>query len=47
MQTRRDMLKIAAGATASAVLPARDADARPKSLLILGGTGFIGPNLTQ
>ncbi len=46
MQTRRDLLKIATGATASAVLPARRAEARP-ALLILGGTGFIGPNLTQ
>jgi 2'-hydroxyisoflavone reductase len=47
MHTRRDLLKIAAGATASAVLPTRRAEARPKTLLILGGTGFIGPNLTQ
>src|SRR5579863_2489032 len=47
MQTRRDLLKIATGATASAVLPARRAAARPRTLLILGGTGFIGPNLTQ
>ncbi len=47
MRTRRDMLKIAAGATASAALLAPRAEARPKTLLILGGTGFIGPNVTQ
>jgi 2'-hydroxyisoflavone reductase len=47
VQTRRDLLKIAAGATASAVLPTPRAEARPMTLLILGGTGFIGPNLTQ
>src|SRR5580692_6714424 len=54
MTTRRDLLQIAACAAAGAVLPdalAVAADAKPdsktKTLLILGGTGFIGPHLTQ
>ena len=55
MTTRRKMLQLAAGVTASAALPlARAAPAKPagktqgkpKTLLILGGTGFIGPHLT-
>ena len=46
--TRRDALRMAAGLAASAALPvARAADATPKTLLILGGTGFIGPPLTR
>ena len=48
MTTRRDALRLGAWACASAALPAvRAADARPGTLLILGGTGFIGPPLTQ
>lgn len=52
MTTRRDLLQLAAGAAASAVVPdvlAADAkpDAKSKTLLILGGTGFIGPHLTD
>jgi 2'-hydroxyisoflavone reductase len=47
MTSRRDVLKVAAGlATAAAMPGARSADATPKTLLILGGTGFIGPHLT-
>jgi 2'-hydroxyisoflavone reductase len=48
MTSRRDVLQLSAWATASALLPpARAANAKPKTLLILGGTGFIGPPLTQ
>ena len=48
MTTRRRVLKIGAYLAASGVLPrAMAADTKPKSLLILGGTGFIGPHLTQ
>ncbi len=48
MTTRRDVLKIGASLASSAALgPALAADTKPKTLLILGGTGFIGPHLTQ
>jgi nucleoside-diphosphate-sugar epimerase len=55
MTTRRDLLQFAAGAAAAAasgVVPeALAADAKPeaktRTLLILGGTGFIGPHLTR
>jgi 2'-hydroxyisoflavone reductase len=48
MTTRRDLLQMAAGAaTTAAVRPALTADSKTKTLLILGGTGFIGPHLTQ
>ena len=48
MTTRRDALRLGAWACAGAALPTvRAADARPGTLLILGGTGFIGPPLTQ
>ena len=52
MTTRRDLLQFAAGAAASAIVPdvlAADAkpEAKSKTLLILGGTGFIGPHLTR
>jgi NADPH:quinone reductase-like Zn-dependent oxidoreductase len=54
MTTRRDLLQVAACAAAGAVLPdavMAAADTKPapktKTLLILGGTGFIGPHLTQ
>jgi 2'-hydroxyisoflavone reductase len=46
--TRRDVLQIGAWAAASAAAPAALATrATAKTLLILGGTGFIGPHLTQ
>ena len=48
MTSRRDVLQLSAVAAASALLPAvRAAAAKPKTLLILGGTGFIGPPMTQ
>ena len=57
MTTRRELLQIAASAAAGVVLPGTLAGvasaatstsaAKPKTLLILGGTGFIGPHLTQ
>jgi 2'-hydroxyisoflavone reductase len=52
MTTRRELLQIAAGATAGVVLPSAlagvaAAATKEKTLLILGGTGFIGPHLTQ
>jgi len=48
MTTRRDVLQMGAGLAATAALPlARAADAKAKTLLIFGGTGFIGPHLTQ
>jgi 2'-hydroxyisoflavone reductase len=46
MTTRRDVLQISACVAASAAVPAALAS-KPKSMLILGGTGFIGPHLTQ
>jgi len=46
--TRRDVLQTGICVAASAILPAAQAtDAAPGTLLILGGTGFIGPHLTQ
>ena len=54
MTTRRDLLQIAACAAAGAALPEAMAavagtnpEPKTKTLLILGGTGFIGPHLTQ
>ncbi len=48
MTTRRDVLQLGACLAASAAIPlARAADTREKTLLIFGGTGFIGPHLTQ
>ena len=44
MQTRRDLLKAAA---ALAAAPLGAAPAPQRTLLILGGTGFIGPHLTR
>jgi len=48
MPTRRDLLRMgawaAAGAATRRVLAA---DAQPQTLLILGGTGFLGPPLTE
>jgi 2'-hydroxyisoflavone reductase len=47
MTSRRDVLKLGAGIAAVSALPyAHAADAKGKTLLILGGTGFIGPHLT-
>jgi nucleoside-diphosphate-sugar epimerase len=48
MTTRREVLQAGAWvATGGALRAARAADAAPGTLLILGGTGFIGPHLTQ
>src|SRR6202048_2427353 len=48
MTTRRDVLQIGACVATGAAVPAALAgNARPKTILILGGTGFIGPHLTQ
>jgi len=48
MTTRRRVLQIGAYLAAGSVLPAAfAADSKPKTLLILGGTGFIGPHLTK
>jgi nucleoside-diphosphate-sugar epimerase len=48
MTSRRHLLQLAAGLTASAVLPvSMAAETHPRTLLILGGTGFIGPHLTK
>jgi 2'-hydroxyisoflavone reductase len=48
MTSRRHLLQLGAYLAASGVLTrAIAADPKPKTLLILGGTGFIGPHLTQ
>jgi 2'-hydroxyisoflavone reductase len=48
MTTRRNLLQIAACAAAGAALPPiLAAESKPKTVLIFGGTGFIGPHLTQ
>lgn len=47
MPSRRTMLKLAASLPAVAALPRALGKAEPGSLLILGGTGFIGPHLTE
>ncbi|HEY2683015.1 MAG TPA: NAD-dependent epimerase/dehydratase family protein [Steroidobacteraceae bacterium] len=48
MTSRRQLLHWGACLAASGVLPrALAAERRPKTLLILGGTGFIGPHLTK
>ena len=48
MTTRREVLQLTAWAAAGATLPPAPAPAAaPQTLLILGGTGFIGPPLTQ
>ena len=47
MTTRRDVLHLAAALSVSTALKGAPAPAaKPKTLLILGGTGFIGPHLT-
>ena len=46
--TRRDLLQLGALiAAGSALSPIAQARAKPGTLLILGGTGFIGPHLTR
>jgi 2'-hydroxyisoflavone reductase len=47
MASRREALKVAAWLAAGAALPPASGSGRPGTLLILGGTGFIGPPLTQ
>jgi nucleoside-diphosphate-sugar epimerase len=47
MTTRREVLQLAVGVAAGgAVAPAPAVNSKPGTLLILGGTGFIGPYLT-
>jgi 2'-hydroxyisoflavone reductase len=46
MTTRREVLKMGALLTVSDAVGAFSADAQSRTLLILGGTGFIGPHLT-
>jgi len=48
MTIRRHVLQLGACLAANSLLPkAIAADSQPRTLLILGGTGFIGPHLTQ
>jgi 2'-hydroxyisoflavone reductase len=47
MTSRRTVLKAAAWLSTSAAMPPLPAAPEPGSLLILGGTGFIGPHLTE
>lgn len=47
MTSRREVLQMAAWLSTAAALPAALAGKPPGTLLILGGTGFIGPHLTQ
>src|SRR5580693_9599001 len=48
MKSRRHLLQMVAGLAASGVLPRSiAAETTSKTILILGGTGFIGPHLTQ
>ena len=48
MPNRRDLLKAGAWVAASAAMsPVFAAGVKPETLLILGGTGFIGPPLTK
>ena len=47
MTSRRTVLKAAAMLSTSAAIPASFAAPQAGSLLILGGTGFIGPHLTE
>jgi len=46
MTTRRDLLKLSALIAAGSAMPRVQGAATPGTLLILGGTGFIGPHLT-
>jgi 2'-hydroxyisoflavone reductase len=47
MTSRRSVLKLAAWLSTGAAMPRVLAAGAPGSLLILGGTGFIGPHLTE
>jgi 2'-hydroxyisoflavone reductase len=47
MTSRRDVLKVAAGLATVSAAPFAHSAAKSKTLLILGGTGFIGPHLTD
>lgn len=49
MLNRRDWIKIGAGAFAASQLPllGRAASTSPKKILVLGGTGFLGPHVVQ
>src|SRR5262245_37877468 len=47
MTTRRELLKVGALLTAGSAVRALATDLPHKTLLILGGTGFIGPHLTR
>ena len=47
MTSRRTLLKLAAVLPTAAAMPQVFAAVEPGSLLILGGTGFIGPHLTE
>ncbi len=47
MRSRRELLKLGALVTAGSAMGALADQARAKTLLILGGTGFIGPHLTR
>ena len=47
MRTRRELLKMGALLAAPQALRAFADEPRAQTLLILGGTGFIGPHLTQ
>jgi len=47
MTSRRTVLKVAASLSTAAALPRVFGASEPGSLLILGGTGFIGPHLTE
>ncbi len=48
MPTRREVLQIGAwAAAAAATRRIRASNAQPQTLLILGGTGFLGPPLTE
>jgi len=46
MTTRRELLKVGALLTAGSTVRTLAADLPQRTLLILGGTGFIGPHLT-
>jgi 2'-hydroxyisoflavone reductase len=47
MTTRRELLQMGALLVTGSSVRALGVEAPPKSLLILGGTGFIGPHLTE
>lgn len=47
MTSRRTVLKLAASLSTAAAMPRVFGAPEPGSLLILGGTGFIGPHLTE